>query len=109
MDLDSAAKWISNRPPPKNTSSQILGVLNGHNGDFAACVEEQAREQPGVHGVVVMTLVIRPNGTTDQVGVHGSKLRDSVMARCIAERIRTWSFTQHHVANPKPITFPVKF
>ncbi|MFZ5444761.1 MAG: VIT domain-containing protein [Myxococcota bacterium] len=88
--------------------SDVMEVVLAHRKELAACVERQQALDPSLHGKLVMRWSVTVNGLPTAISVVSPEFRNTDMARCVTQLLRTWRFPKHRTAGA-PITMPFTF
>jgi TonB family protein len=70
----------------------VRRVVNAHLGAIRACYETEAQRHPELHGSVVVTFQIEPDGTVSTASLGASTLESPRMESCLLRQVRGWSF-----------------
>ena len=92
--------------PEQLEETDILRVLRKYKADINACKEKQAKDDPGLEGVMTVNLVVLKTGRTSQPTVAPDKFKSSSVGKCVVNSVKGWKFPQFS-GRPMPIDFPV--
>lgn len=76
------------------SAEQVRQVIRANGHEVRACYERHAMKQKGATGKVTLDLVVRPEGTVDQVKVDAEGVRGPRFPRCVEEKARGWQFPE---------------
>ena len=88
--------------------SDIMEVVLAHKNALGVCVERQRASDPGASGKLLMKWTILVSGRTANVTVASPEFKNTVIAQCVGDLIRTMIFPKHKKQGD-PITFPFTF
>ena len=101
--------------PPANGASRTLGeldkamvrrVIHGHVARLRYCYEKQLLAHPGLHGTVVATFFLGPDGAVSIVDASGV---DPAVASCVAATIRSITFPPTSSGAGGDVRYPFAF
>lgn len=102
----AAAEPAGEDVPEQLEETDILRVLRKYKADINACKEKQAKDDPGLEGVMTVNLVVLKTGRTSQPTVAPDKFKNSAVGKCVVNSVKGWKFPQFS-GRPMPIDFPV--
>jgi predicted Zn finger-like uncharacterized protein len=102
----AAAEAAAEDVPEQLEETDILRVLRKYKADINACKEKQAKDDPGLEGVMTVNLVVLKTGRTSQPTVAPDKFKSSSVGKCVVNSVKGWKFPQFS-GRPMPIDFPV--
>lgn len=102
----AAAEPAAEDVPDQLEETDILRVLRKYKADINACKEKQAKDDPGLEGVMTVNLVVLKTGRTSQPTVAPDKFKSSAVGKCVVNSVKGWKFPPFS-GRPMPIDFPV--
>ncbi len=87
----SVARVLPRRPKgkaPSITINTLSRLVRKRRSGFKACYERRLRTVPKLKGKVVISLTLRKDGRLARVGVAKNTTGDSVVAQCIANKLK---------------------
>lgn len=94
--------------PASLSQSDIMSVVLANKPGIMACVSEQKKKDPSVTGPLVMRWTIQTSGKTSNVKVQTTELRDTAVATCLGNLIKTFKFPAHQKEGD-PVDFPFRW
>lgn len=92
--------WL---PPLSN--ADVLGCMRQRIAEFKACNRKQKEIDPSVKGKMVITFVVRNNGSVREVRVTTPEFRYTFVAACMSKVIMSITFPESS-GYPKTVPFP---
>jgi hypothetical protein len=99
---------VPNDLPDTIPQGDIMSVIVGHKDAIEKCFVDQRAKNPDTAGRLTMHWIIERSGAVSDVRCATDEFKDSVMARCLAKEISSWTFPCSRVWRT-PIDFPFKF
>jgi hypothetical protein len=99
---------VKAEPPATLAQSDIFAVVLANKGDIASCASAQKSPAVEEGSRVVVRWTILPSGKVTDVATETAGLRNTPLARCLEEKIRTWTFPRHRDQGG-PVRFPFVF
>ncbi len=88
--------------PKKLTNEQVLGVLRDHKESIGEC---RRRGRPRT-GKMIVSMVIKQDGTASKVTIAPPELEDSAIGQCVLLEVEVWRFPRF-TGEPIPVEFPI--
>jgi TonB family protein len=76
------------------SADQVRQVIRANGHEVRACYERHAMKQKSATGKVTLDLVVRPEGTVEEVSVDAAGVRGSQFRRCVEQKARSWRFPE---------------
>ena len=76
------------------SADQVRQVIRANGHEVRACYERHALKQKGATGKVTLDLVVRPEGSVDNVKVEAEGVRGNKFGRCVEGKARSWRFPE---------------
>jgi hypothetical protein len=95
-------------PPTRLTYSDMVSVALSDRDGIRGCLERAVAREPERTGIVVLRLIVSPEGVLREVTVQTKAFENSVFVRCISARIRSWKFPSREVSEPVEFALTVQ-
>jgi hypothetical protein len=86
-----------------------MEVVVTNKAKIKACTDDAKAKDPGASGTIVMSWVIRPDGSTTNMKSDTPEFQKTPLSACLAAAIKTFKFPAYSGAQMAPIKFPFKF
>jgi outer membrane biosynthesis protein TonB len=98
-------------PKDTRTKEEIQRVIASNRDKVRACYDSALAKNPGIHGDLVMTLVINPSGSvkTAEVNWAESDLHVPELDACAAEALKTLLFPASSRGLESKVNYPFNF
>ncbi len=89
----------------KLTDVQIRMVIRRHARQVKKCLERQLKRNPDIHGKLLVTARVEPDGRIQQVEIGPDKFRGTYLEECLIEEVGRWRFPSFE-GEAYDLTFP---
>jgi hypothetical protein len=103
-----AAPGAGGDVPDQVSQGDIMQTVLAHRLEIVACVKLQKAKESDLSGTLVMRWMILTSGKTTSVSAQTEEFKNTYLASCMSDLIRTWMFPRHKQPQD-PISFPFKF
>lgn len=87
----------------------IRRVILSHRAQIRYCYEKQLAQSPDLAGKVLIEFVIGADGRVSTARAAEQTLSDPEVGRCIASKVKTWTFPQPRGGGVVVVTYPFLF
>ncbi len=89
----------------KLSDVQIRMVIRRHARQVKKCLERQLKRNPDIHGKLLVTARVKPDGRIQQVEIGPEKFRGTYLEECLIEEVGRWRFPSFE-GETYDLTFP---
>ncbi len=89
--------------------SDIMETVVSHKAEIKACTDQAKLAHPEASGTIVVSWVIRRDGSVTNVKIEYPEVQKTDLSRCLVAAIRKWRFPPYSGPQMAPIKFPFKF
>lgn len=86
----------------------VREVVEAKVDELVECYVEGLSRTPEARGRILLSIIIRPEGTVRTADIAGSQVKDEGIGLCLAKRAATWEFPTSEGGGSTRVTYPLQ-